>query len=171
MAGEKNTAKANVKAEKSKSGSGTNILLIVVIVVLTALIVCGGSFAGYFFLIQKNMPSNNTTTVASSNKNGVADSTYAFSDFLVNLSDKDDKRFLKIKIYLGYNTNKKLDAELKSKDAILRDSINSVLRSKKSTDFTDTGTETLKKDIMDRVNPLLNTGRISEVYFYDILVQ
>jgi flagellar basal body-associated protein FliL len=94
-------------------------------------------------------------------------------EFLVNLTDDGGKKYFKVKLYLGYNTkNKKnMDKELEEKKPILRDAINSVLRSKKSVDITQKGVEDLKKEILARINPYLESGKAENVYFYDILVQ
>jgi flagellar basal body-associated protein FliL len=153
-------------------------LKIILIALLAIAAVGGGAFAGYYFFSKSNnsqaktnvlpvQSTANTTNVATA---VVSERTYSTDDFLVNLADDDGKRYLKVKVYLGYE-NKKLDKELDTKKPIIRDAINSVLRAKKSTDFTAKGTEDMKKEILQRLNPLFANGQLDNIYFYDIIVQ
>jgi flagellar basal body-associated protein FliL len=161
--------------KKEKKGGKLKIILIVLLIIIA---VGGGAFAGYYFFSKLNNNSAktnalpvqttaNTTNVATSVVSG---RTYSVDDFLVNLADEDAKRYLKVKVYLGYE-NKKMDKELDTKKPIIRDTINSVLRAKKSTDFTAKGTEDMKKEILQRLNPLFTNGQLDNIYFYDIIVQ
>lgn len=161
-------------AEGKEKGNGLKIIIIILLVI----IVFGLGF-GVYMLFFSNKPANTTTNYPSSN-NTVSNSvnemslyTYSMDEFLVNLTDDGGKKYFKVKLYLGYNTkNKKnMDKELEEKKPILRDAINSVLRSKKSVDITQKGVEDLKKEILARINPYLESGKAENVYFYDILVQ
>lgn len=162
--------------EKSEKKGGKFKMILIVLLIIIA--VGGGAFAGYYFFskLNNNQAKTNTLPVqTTANTTNVATSvvsarTYSVDEFLVNLADEDGKRYLKTMVYLGYE-NKKLDAELATKKPIIRDTINSVLRSKKSTDFTSKGTEDMKKEILQRINPLLINGQLDNIYFYDIIVQ
>lgn len=156
--------------EKKQSG---NLFKILIVVLLILIVVGGSAFAAYFVITMKgnnakqvNSSAANTNIVA----NEVSAKTYALDDFLVNLADTDGKSYLKVKIYIGYE-NKKMDKELEEKKPILRDAINVVLRSKKSTDITEKGVEDIKKQILTRINPMFENGKADNIYFYDILVQ
>lgn len=168
---------------------GGNVVKIIIIVVVAIIVVGAGAFAGYYFLFAKNanqksniqstqVPVVNQTTVSNNtavNQQGtmmavISSRTYNLDEFLVNLADEDGKRYIKVKIYVGYE-NKKMDKEFEEKKAQIRDAVNSVLRSKKAKDFTQKGTEDIKVEILNRINPMMTTGRANSIYFYDILVQ
>jgi flagellar FliL protein len=74
-------------------------------------------------------------------------------------------------VVIGYEENKKLTAELETKTSIIRDAIIETLRSKKTTDFSATGMEVIKNELIARINPVLTKGKVSHIYFNDILVQ
>lgn len=171
---------------KEKNNKGGKDLKIVIIILLVILIIGGGVFAGYFFYLNKNgngakaqaVPQGQQVNYNQSNVNGqnnapinvVSAKTYCLDEFLVNLADEDGKRYIKVKIYIGYES-KKMDKEVEAKKPIMRDAVNSVLRSKKVKDFTPKGVEDIKMEILNRVNPVFTTGRADNVYFYDIVVQ
>ncbi|KAJ49921.1 flagellar basal body-associated protein FliL [Clostridium tetanomorphum] len=166
--------------ENKKGGK----LKLIIIILLIVVIIGGGAFAAYMLLFnnKKNqIPANSATSInnqqmnnANLNNNGfrpaVSDLTFDMGEFLVNLSDEEEKRFLKTKVVLGYE-NKKLTAELEKKKPILIDAINTVLRSKKSKDFTQKGTDNVKLEILNKINQMFENGRCDNVYFTELLVQ
>lgn len=163
-------------AEKKEKGKG-NGLKIVIIILLTLVLVFGVAFGGYMVLSSKNSDKNTKTVnnnTQSSTAGELSPYTYGLDEFLVNLADESGKRFIKVHLYLGYDTDdeKKMSAELEANTAAVRDSINSILRSKKSTDVkTQKNIEDLKKEIITRINPYFEYGQITNIYFYDILIQ
>ncbi len=60
------------------------------------------------------MPVNNTNAINSQQTNNgmypqqvvVSSKTYSLDEFLVNLADEDGKRFVKAKIFIGYEEKK-----------------------------------------------------------------
>ncbi|NME94907.1 flagellar basal body protein FliL [Clostridium cochlearium] len=156
---------------------------IVIMVVALLILVGGGAFAGYYFSQKgkqaNNTPQPNNQQMASSvnvNQNSgyvrniVPSNTFEAGEFLVNLSDEESRRFVKTKVYLGYE-NKKLAKELEQKKPIILDAINSVLRSKKSTDFNEKGVEKIKLEILEKVNTVFQNGRCETVYFTELIIQ
>lgn len=160
-------------ADKKTSSKG-NIFKIVIIVFLAAVLLGGGTFAGYY-VAMKNTPTTNkgASTVASGDY--AKKKTFSLDDeFIVNLKSDSNPRFLKTQIYVGYPESKddeKFENELKEKTAIMRDAIISVLRSKKAEDFSEAGIENIKKELINKINPLLSEGKITDIYFYEIIVQ
>ena len=68
--------------------------------------------------------------------------------------------------------NKALAEELQKKNDAVRDTIISVLRTKKVADLeTATGPQELKKEITTRVNSLLSKGRLTNVYYKEFVIQ
>ncbi len=156
---------------EKKSKNKGNILKIIIIVLLAAILVGGGVFGGYI-IFNKLKPQ--TTTVDAAKKDALDQKTFALDEFLVNLKSDNSTRYLKTKVYIGYADTKEVEdfeTELTDKKPIIRDAVNTVLRTKKAEDFTEAGVEKLKEDIKNKINPLLGKGQIDNVYFSEILVQ
>lgn len=169
---------AEKEKKEKKEGSKGNILRIVIIVLLVAILVAGGVAAGYIFASKARPAANNNNNINNSNGSQTVlnQKTFSLEDFLLNVKGDANNpgAYLKAKIYIGYadtKDNKKLPTELEDKKAILRDCVNSVLRSKKANDFNDDNVPKLKKEIKEKINPMLQNGRIEDVYFYEIIVQ
>lgn len=143
---------------EKKSGKGLVIVLIVLVVVLLA---CGGGAAYYFLVLSK------ATVVENPLKNEI---TFSLGEFTDRLADVEPK-YIKTTIFVGYKTNAKVTTELTDKKAILRDTVNTVLRSKKISDFSVMGTDKIKTEIKNALNPLLENGQLTNVYYDSIMVQ
>ena len=129
-----------------------------------------GAGLGYLILNQGKATTAKVTVVTTPALE-IPPLTYPITkDFTVNLTDTDAKHYVKLNITLAF-TSAKLAAELLEADAFVRDTVISVLREKKSADFTAKGTEELKKEILARINPYFKTGKVSDIYFNDYLVQ
>lgn len=157
-----------VKEKKEKTKINPMMLMMLLMLVI---VVALGAGLGYLILNSKKSGAETTKVVVVSSVPEIPALTYALTkDFTVNLTDTDSKRYVKLNVTLAF-TSAKLEEELKTADPFIRDTINSVLREKKAADFTSKGTEDLKKEFMTRINPYLKAGKISDVYFNDILVQ
>lgn len=168
-------------SEKKVEKSGGNKLRIILIILCLIVIIGGGAFGSYLVLSKKNNNGNNqgNINVNMNNNNfnnnnmyrpAVSEYTYDLGEFLLNLSDTDARRFLKARIHVGFN-NKKMLKELEAKKAVILDSVNTVIRSKKHTDFSPEGTEKIKVEILNKINPMFKEGLCDNVYFTEILVQ
>ncbi|WP_368487893.1 flagellar basal body-associated protein FliL [Clostridium sp. BJN0013] len=167
--------------EKKKDGVGVKVILIVFFLVAA---VGAGAFFGYSkFLSNKNTDSsenmaasNVAQTQTQSGENSsylqhvVSAKTFDLSEFTVNLADEGGKNYLKVNVYLGYD-DKKLTNELTEKTPIIRDAIIEILRTKKVEDISDKNMDNIKIEIIQRINPMLEKGKINNVYFSDILTQ
>lgn len=139
------------------------VLQIIIIVLLIIIIVGGGTFTGFYFA--------NRGKTGETVEEKINEITFSMDEFTVNLADESGRRYVKAKIYIGFEENKKIAEEVEEKKPMLRDAINSVLRSKKAEDYSAKGVEDIKKEIMTRVSPILENTKPVNVYFYDILVQ
>lgn len=147
---------------------------IIIILVIFIVILCG-TFAVYTLFFSKNTAKSNTatkSTLSTSATGQVVTSTktYSLDECLVNLTDQGGKNYLKVTVYLGYES-KNLDKELETKKPIIRDAVISILRSKSTTDFNSNGTDKIKTEIINKINPLLTKGQLDKIYFDDLLVQ
>ncbi len=163
----KKNSKGN-ELEKDKRSNSKLTVIIVTAIVIFALI-SGAVFVGYT-VATKNIGKNSNGT---SESNVVEkETTLNLEEFLVHLSDEGKSKFVKVKISLGSNLeNEELQEELTVKIPQIRDCINKVLRAKKSTDFKTEGDALLKEEIIVKANELLNNGKITNIYFTDIIVQ
>lgn len=160
---------ADEKKEKAKGNKLTKIIIIVLAVVVIGM----GAFIAYNFFFKKNAASNNTektTVTATAKQIRLADEkTLGLDEFVVNLADAG--RYLKVKIFLGYETNKKLEEEFTTKTPQIRDIVLEVLRSKTSKNFDNKGIDNLKKELIDKINEILINGQLTNIYINDLLIQ
>ncbi|MCB2359345.1 flagellar basal body-associated protein FliL [Clostridium estertheticum] len=150
-------------SEKPKKGNSLKL----VIIVLLGLIVVGGATFGGMMLAGKKGSTPTSTTKAVETK----EVTYSLDECLVNLTDSDAKRYLKVLVYVGYGENEELSTELKEQKPIIRDLVIKTLRSKKAADFDDSVVDNIKKELITKINPVLTKGKIDHIYFNDLLVQ
>lgn len=160
------------EAEKRPSKFGS-IFKVILVVFLAVILLGGGVFAGYMVASKTNSKGVVPNELQQETLNL---KTFSLDEFLLNLkSDDNTSRYLKTNISIGYTDtkeNKNLEDELKNKKAIIRDTINSVLRSKKKEDFeTNEQVENIKKEIKNKINPLLQNGQIYNIYFSEIIIQ
>lgn len=157
--------------KQDKKGNG---LKIIIIILLALVLIAGGIFGGYFISSKLKDKNVSETKVESSEKIVQDEKTFALDEFIVNLNEKDSTRYLKAKIHLGYVQTKeieKFEEELNDKKYILRDTVNTVLRSKKIQDMQEPNLKKIKEEIKNKINPNLNKGQIKDVYFSEIIVQ
>ncbi|MBU3098630.1 MULTISPECIES: flagellar basal body-associated FliL family protein [Clostridium] len=152
-------------SEKPKKG---NSLKLVIIVLLGLILVGGAAFGGMYIAGKKGAA---TSTTSTTNAVATKEVTYSLDECLVNLTDSDAKRYLKVLIYVGYGENTDLDTEIKAQKPIIRDLVIKTLRSKKAADFDDAVVDNIKKELITKINPVLTKGKIDHVYFNDLLVQ
>ncbi len=148
-------------SDKPKNG---NVFKIVIIVLLLLVLIGGVTFGTVYFMSKKNSSETPKPKV-------ITEVTYPLGEFLINLLDEDGRRYLKVNVYIGYEENKDLTIELEENKPIIRDAVNTFIRSKRTTDFNAVGLDAIKKDLINKINPILTKGKISQIYFNDILVQ
>jgi flagellar FliL protein len=91
--------------------------------------------------------------------------------FLVNLADPDQGRYLKVKIVIE-STEKKPDEEYQQRLPELRDSVLTVLSTKRYQDIFDSeGKKKLKEEIISKLNQLVSHFRVKTIYFTEFVVQ
>jgi flagellar FliL protein len=181
MAKKDKEKKEDAEEQEQKKGGG---LKFIIIILLAFIIGAGGGFAAYMFLFKKNTPVPQTApqnqTMSQQAAQAVAPPVthrneilpkFKLDPFIVNLADTDARRYLKVTITLEVSDDKVKD-ELKERTPEIRDIITLLLSSKKYTDIsTFDGKLALKTEIMNRINVVLNRGKITNVYFIDFVVQ
>jgi flagellar FliL protein len=96
---------------------------------------------------------------------------YKLETMIVNLADKDGKRYLRITMELELK-NPDLIKEIEMRLPQLRDSILMILPTKFYEDIgTTPGKIALRDELIARLNSFLKTGQITTIYFTEFVVQ
>jgi len=99
-------------------------------------------------------------------------STLALEPFLVNLADAGENRFVKTTFNLGLAEEQKEEEKAGPGTAAIRDSIISILSSKKAEEIlTPEGKDKLRHEIRARVNSVSPKMNVLEVYIVDFVIQ
>jgi len=134
---------------------------IIILTVLLVVLLGGGAFA-YLALFDEPAPKK---------AEHVEKAMMPLEPFLVNLADKDARRYLKVKIDLEVDTEKTAKDLEKSMPRI-RDQLIFLLSSKSYQDIsTPEGKTQLKKEIMTRLATLPTGKKISGAYFTEFVAQ
>ena len=96
---------------------------------------------------------------------------YGFEMFIVNLNEPGGSRYLRLTMQIELG-NKVLLETFEGRKAQLRDAIINILSSKTFEDVRTTqGKLALKQEIKRRVNMIVGTGAVENVFFVDFVVQ
>jgi flagellar protein FliL len=159
---------ASQEAEPKK-GLPLNLIIIGILVVCLA----GGGFyvwkSGFISkLTGKKEAAAEKKTESEKSEIG---SMYELESFIVNLSGGTGNNYLKIKINLEMN-KADLKTEMDKRLPQYRDAILSLLSSKTYVEVkTLEGKAQIRSEIMATLNQYLKTGKITNVYFSDFIVQ
>jgi flagellar FliL protein len=134
---------------------------LILLVVLPILLLGGGVFA-YLVLFDDSAPAKTEHAEKA---------LMSLEPFLVNLSDKDARRYLKVKIDLEVDNEKAVKVLEKSLPRI-RDQLIFLLSSKSYPEIaTPEGKHQLKKDILARLHAIPTGKKISAAYFTEFVAQ
>lgn len=151
---------AENKDKKEKNGGKGKFLIIVLLLIVFG---GGGTFAGVFYMKSKN---------AAVEKH-VEKAYFAAGEeaLLINLKDEGGKRYVKVKVTLGYDSSVKgLPEELETSLSLIRDRIITTFNAK-TADEALGNKVAIQKEIMDSINSELTKGQVLEVVFSDFTVQ
>lgn len=160
--------------EQPKKKSKFKLILFSLIVVF--LIVAG--FLFYLFLFSNKaaiqtgsvLPTDAQTTDAANKGTGIGP-LYSFDTFIVNLADPGGIRYLKVSMQAEVDSNKVIE-EMEKRNPQVRDLILTVLSSKTYAEVsTPQGKIALKQEIIRRLNLILTTGTVRNIYFTEFVSQ
>jgi len=175
MAEEKENQENQEESSSNNGGGNSKLLLIVIIVLLLILLVVGGLVA-YFLLSGDDNPEQPQEPQKVEKKREVKNMTeigpiYPLDQFIVNLVSNNANRYLKCKIDLELDSPE-LQQEVDKKLPAIRDLIIRILSSKSVEEIqTAKGKEKLKEEIKRKINEMLTTGEIRNVYFTEFVIQ
>ena len=167
MAEEKEQQEQQQEEEK-----GGKKKLIIILIPVLLLILGGGGFAAYKFLFapeDEEKPAEKITKeVKNVEEHGVE---VEVGTFIANLADKDADRYIKVTIVMEVQ-DEKVKEEATKRMPQIKDSINTLLFTKTSEDLKSSeGIEKLKEEIIRRINAILPTGGVKDVYFTEFIIQ
>jgi len=164
---------------KPKGGKGKLIIIIVIILV----VLLGGTIGGVIVYNKVLAPSlglarlfgkgggEEEKTVHKEEGSKRLGSMYPLPSFVVNLADKGGSRFIKISLQLEMS-DILVSEELGNRLPQIQDQVITVLSSKSMADVSNVdGKFKLKTEIMERINQLLVSGSISNIFYTEFVVQ
>ena len=135
--------------------------------IAVALILCLGVGAFAFFKISK-LPR-------AGGKKDVKLTPWELEEFVVNLADKDDLHYLKVKMVLEVEDQGKgghSEGSVNPEEAKVRDVIISVLSKRCLGELlSETGKSTLKSDLKSALNSVLEDCKVHDIYFTSFAMQ
>ena len=148
-----------------------------IILLVCFLVIVAGAGAGLFILwnrVSQATPGAAGDTENTLKKEAVRVPTKALlslDTFVVNLADPGGKRYLRVTMTLELK-DKDLLAEVKKAVPRMRDRVLLILPAKKFVEIrTAEGKESLRKEIIAQLNPLLEKNEITDLYFQEFVVQ
>ncbi|WP_406678115.1 flagellar basal body-associated FliL family protein [Moorella sp. ACPs] len=135
------------------------------IALLLVILLLSGGYVYYFFFGG----SRGVTAAAPAGKQmPVAMQKMSLEPIVVNLADAGLRRYLRAKITLEYSEDK-LTPELNERLYRIRDTLISVLRSKKTEDLQNE--DALKRELLTAINAQLIGGQVQGLYFEEFIIQ
>ncbi|GAW92927.1 flagellar basal body-associated FliL family protein [Calderihabitans maritimus] len=151
-------------SQEQKKGSKKRWLWIGLLVVLILLLT-----AGQTYFITTRFLSHQTETVRT--PNGQEFRKFTLEPFTVNLADLNFRRYIRLTIVLEYQ-DKRLSKELEEKRHRIRDTIINFLWTKKVSDFASAGkVDSIREQLLEKINQSLITGKLTGLYFEDLIIQ
>lgn len=156
--------------EKEKKGSALRFVIIGVLVLVLAVV----GFLAWQILGSSDSEPTDAAEVSEKDVAAEEDSmsqTYALETFVVNLNDPGGKRYLKTNIELEY-ISEDVGVELARRLPQLRDLILLQLSSKGLDDIQSVdGKIALRRELIQRINQTLTSGKIRNLYFTEFVIQ
>ena len=146
-------------------------LNIIVIGILALCLAGGGLYVWKGGLLSKFSGKKEASTSQAGSEKSEIGSIYELEAFIVNLTGGAGNNYLKVKINLELN-NAELKTEMDKRLPQFRDAILSLLSSKTYSEVkTLEGKSQIRAEILTTLNQYLKTGKITNVYFSDFIVQ
>jgi flagellar FliL protein len=155
------------------------ILIILIGVVMVLMLGLGG---GLFMMWNKLSAMETRSQSAAENaEQGDQDASvpvekllgpvFSLDTFIVNLADEGGKRYLRMTIDLELDSEE-LESEVKKRLPQVRDSILTILPTKRFDDISSAkGKTALRDQMLERINGLMARGKVTNIYFKEFVVQ
>ena len=155
------------------------ILIILIGVVMVLMLGLGG---GLFMMWNKlSAMETRAQSTAEDAEQGDQDSSvpvdkllgpiFSLDTFIVNLADKGGKRYLRMTIDLELDSEE-VESEVKKRLPQVRDSILTILPTKRFDDISSAKGKTVLRDqMLERLDGLMARGKVTNIYFKEFVVQ
>lgn len=152
------------KESKTKGGGINKKAIVMVVLGVFLLFGIAGGLA-YYYLLLPGLAEAQEPEVQE------PEHEYRLDNYIVNLADSDQRRYLKVSMVLAYQ-EEELEEELESRKAQMSDRIIDILRGKKVEDIqNDDATNRIREEVTREINSILKEGSIEEVYFTEFIIQ
>lgn len=165
--------KGNDEKSQGKGRLGLNfkVLIVLIILLLIVFLFGGALFVAFRIGLVDRLLNNMAAGVASQEVAGEPSYTYEVPEIVVNLSNGNSRRFLSVKFYVGFDETK-LTEELERRMPEIRDAVLQTLWDTSAEDIdSPEEKESLREEIKEVINSLVQSGEIKGVYFWHVMVQ
>lgn len=160
---------ADDKKKESQEGGKSKTMLFVAIGVVVLLVAVGA--AAYLLGARSAQNAVEEVAVEETEKPEGVGPMVDVKDFIMNILDKNETRYLKASITLELE-NEETVVEVNERMPQIRDSILLLIGSKTFAELNDLqGKLQLRAEIIVRLNKLLKKGKIKGIYFTEFVVQ
>ena len=155
----------------------------IIVILIGVIVVFMLGLGGGLFMMWNKLSAIETKTQGSAEDGERADQDpsvpveemlgpiFPLETFIVNLADKGGKRYLRITIALELD-GKELESEVTKRLPQVRDSVLTILPTKRFEDISSAkGKTALRDQMLERINGMLARGQITNIYFKEFVVQ
>lgn len=156
--------------EDKGSGGGKSKMMLIVIIGVVVLLVAVG-VAAYLLGSRSAQSSPVAAEVEETEKIEGVGPMVDVTDFIINILDKNETRYLKAAITLELE-NEETVIEVNERMPQIRDSVLLLVGNKTFAELNDLqGKLQLRAEIIVRLNKLLKKGKVKGIYFTEFVVQ
>lgn len=149
-------------AEEGQMNYKTLALIIVLVIIITG--VASFTFFTYFSVSGDEENEEKVQSIEDIR------TTYDAGSYTVNISNNNQINFVRATIVFELETSE-LAEELDKRSSQIRDRIISTLRAQNQEILEEPGADTIKEIVKDKVNEILISGEITNVWFTELVVQ
>ncbi len=167
----KEVEETEAQETEAKKG-GKNPMMIIIIAAVGALLLAVVAFVIVFKVIAAKPNDGEEKPKKEETKEVAYGKLFSFDEpIIVNLAETKGQRYLKVNLQFEVPDDKVLD-ELGARTPVLLDLVIGILSSKTIEDVSHTvGRNRLRREIIDKTNSELVSGRVMNVYFTEFVIQ
>lgn len=150
-------------AENGKMNYKMLALIVVLVIIITG--VASFTFFTYFSVSSNEEDGENKIEKVEDIR-----STYQLGNFTVNISNNNKISFVRATLVFELE-DKEMVEELEKRKAQIRDRVISTLRAQNQEILEEPGADTIKRIMKDKINKILISGKVTNVWFTELVVQ